>query len=159
MVDTEHAPPGRLAADQVRAVGAVDDARPNRWGEKVIRYIDKPKRHSLMEYLYYAGDDLMTTQDAAANSQRRRNWQCEGEPGEGVSGSAGCGNALSVSGMPIRAGELRQSDTLRRPCHAIGCRARIFGPGAAAAEIAEQFGKMGDNLPLDALCRKIDIDP
>jgi serine/threonine-protein kinase HipA len=57
LVDTEHAPPGRLAADQVRTVGAVDDARPDRWGEKVIRYIDKPKRHSLMEYLYYAGDD------------------------------------------------------------------------------------------------------
>jgi predicted membrane chloride channel (bestrophin family) len=37
-------------------------------------------------------------------------------------------------------------------------RAR-FGPGAAGAAIAEQFGKMGDNLPLDALCRKIDIDP
>jgi serine/threonine-protein kinase HipA len=57
LVDTEHVPPGRLAADQARAVGAVDDARPDRWGEKVIRYIDKPKRHSLMEYLYYAGDD------------------------------------------------------------------------------------------------------
>jgi serine/threonine-protein kinase HipA len=57
LVDTEHAPPGRLAADQARAVGAVDDARPDRWGEKVIRYINKPKRHSLMEYLYYAGDD------------------------------------------------------------------------------------------------------
>lgn len=57
LIDTEHAPPGRLAADQARAVGAVDDARPDRWGEKVIRYIDKPKRQSLMEYLYYAGDD------------------------------------------------------------------------------------------------------
>jgi serine/threonine-protein kinase HipA len=30
LVDTEHAPPGRLAADQARAVGAVDDARPDR---------------------------------------------------------------------------------------------------------------------------------
>jgi serine/threonine-protein kinase HipA len=38
-------------------VGAVDDARPDRWGEKVIRFVDKPKRLSLMEYLYYAGDD------------------------------------------------------------------------------------------------------
>jgi hypothetical protein len=61
--------------------------------------------------------------------------------------------------MPIRAGELRQSDTLRRPCHYIGCRERVFGHGAAGAEIAEQFGKMGNNLPLDALCRKTDIDP
>jgi serine/threonine-protein kinase HipA len=53
----EHMPPGRLGADAQRAVGAVDDARPDRWGEKVIRFVDKPKRLSLMEYLYYAGDD------------------------------------------------------------------------------------------------------
>lgn len=57
LVDTEYLPPGRLAADAQRAVGAVDDARPDRWGEKVIRLVEKPKRLSLMEYLYYAGDD------------------------------------------------------------------------------------------------------
>jgi serine/threonine-protein kinase HipA len=39
------------------AVGAVDDARPDRWGERVIQYIDKPARLSIMEYLYYAGDE------------------------------------------------------------------------------------------------------
>ena len=57
LVDIEFLPPGRLAADAQRAVGAVDDARPDRWGEKVIRFVDKPRRLSLMEYLYYAGDD------------------------------------------------------------------------------------------------------
>lgn len=57
LVDTEFLPPGRLANDTQRAVGAVDDARPDRWGEKVIRFVVKPKRLSLMEYLYYAGDD------------------------------------------------------------------------------------------------------
>ena len=57
LVDTEFLPPARLAGDAPRAVGAVDDARPDRWGEKVIRFVDKPKRLSLMEYLYYAGDD------------------------------------------------------------------------------------------------------
>ena len=57
LVDIEYMPPGRLVADVHRAVGAVDDARPDRWGEKVIRFVDKPKRLSLMEYLYYAGDD------------------------------------------------------------------------------------------------------
>ena len=53
-------PPGRLAADAPRAVGAVgavDNARLDRWGEKVIRFVEKPKRLSLMEYLYCAGDD------------------------------------------------------------------------------------------------------
>ena len=39
------------------AVGAVDDARPDRWGERVIQYLDKPARLSIMEYLFYAGDD------------------------------------------------------------------------------------------------------
>jgi serine/threonine-protein kinase HipA len=39
------------------AVGAVDDARPDRWGERVIQYIDRPARLSIMEYLFYAGDD------------------------------------------------------------------------------------------------------
>jgi serine/threonine-protein kinase HipA len=57
LVDNEFLPPGRLAADAQRAIGAVDDARPDRWGEKVIRFVEKPKRLSLMEYLYYAGDD------------------------------------------------------------------------------------------------------
>ena len=57
LVDNEFLPPGRLSADTQRAVGAVDDARPDRWGEKVIRFVDRPKRLSLMEYLYYAGDE------------------------------------------------------------------------------------------------------
>lgn len=57
LVNTEFLPQGRLGADTPRAVGAVDDARPDRWGEKVIRFVDKPQRLSLMEYLYYAGDD------------------------------------------------------------------------------------------------------
>ena len=57
LVDNEFLPPSRMAADAQRAVGAVDDARPDRWGEKVIRFVEKPKRLSLMEYLYYAGDD------------------------------------------------------------------------------------------------------
>lgn len=46
-----------LPADKGVAVGAVDDARPDRWGERVIRFIDKPARLSLLEYLYFAGDD------------------------------------------------------------------------------------------------------
>jgi serine/threonine-protein kinase HipA len=52
LVGTEHLPRWKGMA-----VGAVDDARPDRWGERVIQFIDKPARLSLMEYLYYAGDD------------------------------------------------------------------------------------------------------
>jgi len=52
LIDEEFLPP-----DKGTAVGAVDDARPDRWGERVIRFIDKPPRLSLLEYLYFAGDD------------------------------------------------------------------------------------------------------
>jgi serine/threonine-protein kinase HipA len=57
LIDVEHLPRGRLAAGAPLAAGAVDDARPDRWGERVIQYVDRPKRLSLMEYLYCAGDD------------------------------------------------------------------------------------------------------
>ncbi|MGH8554488.1 MAG: type II toxin-antitoxin system HipA family toxin [Gammaproteobacteria bacterium] len=46
-----------LPAQRGMVVGAVDDARPDRWGERVIRFIDKPPRMSLLEFLYFAGDD------------------------------------------------------------------------------------------------------
>jgi serine/threonine-protein kinase HipA len=46
-----------LPREKDTAAGAVDDARPDRWGERVIRLIDKPSRLSLLEYLYFAGDD------------------------------------------------------------------------------------------------------
>jgi serine/threonine-protein kinase HipA len=52
LVDTEFLPRGTD-----NAAGAVDDARPDRWGERVIRALDKPARLSLMEYLYFAGDE------------------------------------------------------------------------------------------------------
>ena len=52
LIDQEFIP-----VDKATAVGAVDDARPDRWGEQVIRVIDKPPRLSLLEFLYFAGDD------------------------------------------------------------------------------------------------------
>jgi serine/threonine-protein kinase HipA len=39
------------------AVGAVDDARPDRWGERVIRFLDKPARLAVLDFLFYAGHD------------------------------------------------------------------------------------------------------
>jgi serine/threonine-protein kinase HipA len=46
-----------LPKQKATAAGAVDDARPDRWGERVIRFIDRPSRLSLLEFLYFAGDD------------------------------------------------------------------------------------------------------
>lgn len=39
------------------APGAIDDARPDRWGERIIRHIDRPERLSILEMLLFAGDD------------------------------------------------------------------------------------------------------
>lgn len=58
------------------AAGAVDDARPDRWGERVIQFMDKPIRLSLMEYLYYAGDDRFGALGVSTSAQHylpRRN--------------------------------------------------------------------------------------
>jgi len=68
LIDVVHMPRGRLTGDGERAVGAVDDARPDRWGQKVIRVIVNPRRKSLMEYLYYAGDDRFGALSVSTNS-------------------------------------------------------------------------------------------
>lgn len=47
----------KLPAQRDTAAGAVDDARPDQWGERVIRLIERPARLSLLEYLYFAGDN------------------------------------------------------------------------------------------------------
>lgn len=39
------------------AAGAVDDARPDRWGERVIRRFEPSPRLSILEFLLFAGDD------------------------------------------------------------------------------------------------------
>ena len=58
-----------LPAEKGLAVGAVDDARPDRWGERVIRFIDKPARLSLLEYLYFAGDDRFGALGVSTSAQ------------------------------------------------------------------------------------------
>ena len=43
-------------AEKETAAGAVDDARPDRWGERVIRALDKPPRLAVLDFLFFAGD-------------------------------------------------------------------------------------------------------
>jgi hypothetical protein len=38
-----------------RALGVIDDAQRDRWREKVIRFVDKPLRRSVMEFVGDAG--------------------------------------------------------------------------------------------------------
>ncbi|WP_233233217.1 hypothetical protein [Bordetella sp. LUAb4] len=51
LIAGEHPPRTRETA-----AGAVDDARPDRWGERVIRLLDKPPRLSILDFLFFAGD-------------------------------------------------------------------------------------------------------
>lgn len=45
------------ATERGSAPGALDDARLERWGERIIRHIDRPARLSILEMLLFAGDD------------------------------------------------------------------------------------------------------
>ena len=51
--------PGQVfsANEKGSAPGALDDARPDRWGERIIRQIERPARLSVLEMLLFAGDD------------------------------------------------------------------------------------------------------
>ena len=46
-----------MPAHKGEVVGAIDDARPDRWGERIIKRFEKTPRLSLLEYLLFAGDD------------------------------------------------------------------------------------------------------
>ncbi|WP_396271276.1 type II toxin-antitoxin system HipA family toxin [Ideonella sp.] len=64
-----------LPTEAGSAVGAVDDARPDRWGERVIRLLDHPARLSTLEFLYFAGDDrfgALGVSTSAATYEPRR---------------------------------------------------------------------------------------
>ena len=45
------------ADERGSAPGALDDARPDRWGARVIRHVDRPARLSILEMLLFAGND------------------------------------------------------------------------------------------------------
>src|SRR5262249_53927032 len=49
---------------------AADAARPDRWGERVIRLIDKPPRLSLLEFLYFAGPDRFGALGVSTSHER-----------------------------------------------------------------------------------------
>lgn len=48
-----------LPRDKDTAAGVIDDARPDHWGERLIRQIEQPARLSTLEMLYFAGDGRM----------------------------------------------------------------------------------------------------
>ena len=59
-----------LPKERDMAAGAVDDARPDRWGERLIRNIYKPARLSVLEYLYFAGDNRFGALGVSLDAER-----------------------------------------------------------------------------------------
>ena len=64
LLDMEHLP-----IEKDTAAGAVDDARPDRWGERVIKLTERPPRLSLLEMLYFAGDDRFGALGVSTSSE------------------------------------------------------------------------------------------
>lgn len=65
-------PGERLPVEKETAVGAVDDARPDRWGERVIRFLDRPGRLAVLDYLYFAGDERFGALGVSTSSEDYR---------------------------------------------------------------------------------------
>jgi len=121
--DLEHRPRDRLVAGTHVAVGAVDDARPDRWGERVIQYIDRPKRLSLMEYLYFAGDDRFGALGVSNDDPRGES----GHPGRRNTGphagqctARGCRSALRPQGRQAHPQHLSRHCTACGRCRRAG---------------------------------------
>ncbi|WP_157272042.1 type II toxin-antitoxin system HipA family toxin [Azohydromonas aeria] len=57
-------------AEKETAAGAVDDARPDRWGERLIRFLDKPPRLSVLDFLFFAGDERFGALGVSVSAER-----------------------------------------------------------------------------------------
>ena len=68
LAPNEYAPVHRRLR-QPAAPGALDDARPDNWGEKVIRTLHKPRSNHLFEYLYFAGDERFGALGVSSSDQ------------------------------------------------------------------------------------------
>ncbi|KQM70060.1 type II toxin-antitoxin system HipA family toxin [Xylophilus sp. Leaf220] len=60
------------AGERGSAPGAIEDARPDRWGERIIRHIDRPARLSILEMLLFAGDDRFGALGVSVSADRYR---------------------------------------------------------------------------------------
>jgi serine/threonine-protein kinase HipA len=59
-----------LPEDKDRAPGALNDARPDRWGERVIRLLEQPPRLALLDFMLYAGADRFGALDVSLPTPR-----------------------------------------------------------------------------------------
>ncbi len=72
-----------VPTEKDRAAGAVDDARPDRWGERVIRKFERSPRLSILEFLLFAGDERYGALGVSVDADAYRPWQSAPLPGLG----------------------------------------------------------------------------
>ncbi len=70
-----------LPEEQDGVAGVLEDARPGRWGERLIRKFQKTPRLSLLEYLLFAGDDRYGALGLSQYEDRYRPWGSTPLPG------------------------------------------------------------------------------
>jgi serine/threonine-protein kinase HipA len=63
-----------LPKEKGLAAGAVDDARPDRWGERVIKKFERSPRLSLLEFLLFAGEDRYGCLGVSQSAQGYEPW-------------------------------------------------------------------------------------
>ena len=63
------------------AAGAVDDARPDRWGERVIRRFEPSPRLSILEFLLFAGDERYGALGVSLRAETYAPWRSGPMPG------------------------------------------------------------------------------
>ena len=63
------------------AAGAVDDARPDRWGERVIRRFEPTPRLSVLEFLLFAGDERYGALGVSLRADGYTPWRSGPMPG------------------------------------------------------------------------------
>ena len=69
-----------LPREKDEACGAVDDARPDRWGERVIRKFEPTPRLSLLEFLLFSGDDRYGALGVSQQADAYAPWRYQALP-------------------------------------------------------------------------------
>lgn len=69
-----------VPSQKEEVAGAVDDARPDRWGERVIRKFERSTRMSLLEYLLFAGPDRYGALGVSSEPDVYVPWGCSPIP-------------------------------------------------------------------------------
>lgn len=70
-----------VPAEKDRAAGALDDARPDRWGERVIKKFEITPRLSILEFLLFAGDDRYGALGVSLQADSYEPWMRGPAPG------------------------------------------------------------------------------